>query len=269
MNSQHSVFAGSIPELYDRCLGPLIFEPYAIDLANRVADLSPANVLETAAGTGIVTLEMAKILGSTAQIHATDLNQPMLDIAAGKISGPNVILQQADATALPFDDGQFDVVVCQFGVMFFPDKLLAFQQAFRVLKTGGHFIFNVWDRLELNEIPHVADQALAVILSSSAPSFFRQTPYGYNDAAKISTILSQAGFSVVHFECVARKSRAPSAGTVALGICQGTPMRGDIEARSPAGLDAVTANVEAALVDRFGPGPIVGNIQAIVFTAVK
>ena len=269
MNSQHSAFAGSIPEMYDRCLGPLIFEPYAIDLANRVANLTPSSVLETAAGTGIVTLEMAKTLGSATQIQASDLNQPMLDIAAGKISSPNVILKQADATALPFGDGQFDVVVCQFGVMFFPDKLLAFQEAFRVLKTGGHFIFNVWDHLERNEMPHVADQALAVFLSNDAPSFFRQTPYGYNDTAVIDAILRQAGFSDVHFEHIARKSQAPNAGTVALGICQGTPMRGDIEARSPAGLDAATADVEAALVDRFGPGPIEGNIQAIVFTAVK
>lgn len=269
MNPQHSVFAGSIPELYDRCLGPLIFEPYAIDLAERAANLSPSIVLETAAGTGIVTLELAKRLGSAVQIHATDLNQPMLDIAGAKISSPNVILKQADATALPFSDGQFDVVVCQFGVMFFPDKHLAFQEAFRVLTTGGHFLFNVWDRLERNEMPHVADQALEGILKNNSPSFFRQTPYGYNDASKIKATLNEAGFSTVHFERVARKSRAPSAAVVALGICQGTPMRGEIEARGPAGLDAATADVETALVDRFGPGPIEGNIQAIVFTAVK
>ena len=137
------VFAGSIPALYDRYLGPIIFEPYATILAARVAGMDPRRVLETAAGTGIVTRELVRILPNTTAITATDLNQPMVDFAAGKIVAEKVSWRQADAQSLPFEDDAFDAVVCQFGVMFFPDRLAAYREVQRVLKPGGHFVFTV------------------------------------------------------------------------------------------------------------------------------
>lgn len=269
MTKQDSAFAGSIPTIYDRCLAALLFEPYAIDIAGRAAKLRPSVVLETAAGTGIVTVELARELSSGQEIYATDLNQPMLDVAAGKIKNPNVSFRQADATALPYDDHYFDVVICQFGVMFFPDKLLAFQEARRVLNSDGHFIFNVWDRLEHNVIPHFVDETLAGIIDDKKPSFFRRTPYGYNNTEAISDTLRQAGFRNIRFEHLVRKGKAANAGIVAQGLCQGTPMRGEIEARTSLGLDAVTSQVEKALINRFGSGPLEGDIQAIVLTATR
>jgi ubiquinone/menaquinone biosynthesis C-methylase UbiE len=269
MPNSDTSFAGSIPALYDRCLGPLQFEPYAADLAERIARLSPNTVLETAAGTGIVTVELAKRLGAGVKIHATDLNQPMLDVAASKITSPNVTWQQGNAQALPFADEEFDALACQFGVMFFPDKLKAFSEARRVLKPGGHFIFNVWDRLELNEFSDIAAQAIAAYFPDNPSDFMRRVPFGYFDADAISATLKEAGFSIASFERVAKPSRAPGAHVVALGLCQGTPTRNDIEARDPAALQAVTASVQAALEERFGTGPIEGKTQAIVFTAKK
>jgi ubiquinone/menaquinone biosynthesis C-methylase UbiE len=139
-----AVFSGSIPSLYDKYLGPLIFEPYAQDLANRLSALNAERVLETAAGTGIVTRALERSLSPRGSIVATDLNQPMLDHAAERIPSSRVSWQKADAQALPFPDGAFDAVICQFGVMFFPDRQKAYREARRVLKPGGHFIFNVW-----------------------------------------------------------------------------------------------------------------------------
>src|SRR5215469_14013615 len=116
------VFTGSVPALYDRYLGPLIFAPYAADLARRVGAAAPSRILETACGTGIVTRAIAAALSDAAELVATDLNQPMLDHAAAQPGAARAVWRQADALALPFDDASFDIVVCQFGAMFFPDR---------------------------------------------------------------------------------------------------------------------------------------------------
>src|SRR6201996_6756343 len=143
------VFAGSVPENYDRYTVPLIFEPYAADIARRAASLSPSAVLETAAGSGVVTRAWAPRLPRQASYVVTDLNQPMVDYAASRQPADSRIKwRQADALALPFEDTAFDLVCCQFGAMFFPDRPLAYREAKRVLKPGGHLLFNVWDRIE-------------------------------------------------------------------------------------------------------------------------
>jgi len=267
MTSLDTSFAGSIPAIYDRYLGPLIFVPYAVDLAGRVAGLSPRNVLETAAGTGIVTTELVKRLAPGATIMATDLNPGMLEVAAKKVKAPNVSWRQADATALPFEDASFDVVTCQFGVMFFPDKLKGYREAHRVLRPGGHFIFNVWDRIELNEVPETVSDAVAACFAENPPQFLRRTPHGYYDVAAIRDALGRAGFGKVDVEHVAKRSRANSHRDPAIGFCQGTPLRSEIEARDPKQLEAVTEAAAQALARRFGRGPIAGGIQAIVIDA--
>jgi len=269
MVDSDKVFAGSIPELYDRFLGPLIFQPYAEDLAARLAASKNSKVLETAAGTGVLTRVLVEHLPTGVEITATDLNQPMVDHAAERTAAPNVVWQQADALALPFDDASFDSVVCQFGVMFFPDKLAGYQEAFRVLRSGGRFLFNVWDRIEENEVPHVVTEAVATLFPEDPPRFLARTPHGYHDKNLIESTLRQAGFRTVEVETVARRSRAGSHRDPAIGFCQGTPLRSEIEARNPALLGAATDRAADAVAAQFGEGPIDGKIQGHVFTAVR
>lgn len=203
------VFSGSIPKIYETHLVPLIFEPYATDIVERLAPRRPARVLEIAAGTGVVTRAMAKELPG-ATIVATDLNQAMLDQAATAGTARPVEWRAADAMQLPFGDGAFDAVVCQFGVMFFPDKVRAFGEARRVLKPGGTYVFNVWDRLSANEFPDVITQALAQVFPQDPPRFLARTPYGYNDPALIARELASAGFRAQpQFDTVPARSCAP------------------------------------------------------------
>lgn len=258
-------FAGSIPELYDRYLVPLIFEPYAADLAKRVALHHPSRVLETAAGTGVATRAISSALPAHVDLVATDLNQPMLDRAAAIGTARPVAWQQADGTRLPFDDASFDIVVCQFGAMFFADKARAFSEARRVLRRGGVLIFNVWDRIEENEFADTVTTALADLFPTDPPRFMVRTPHGYFDRQVISRDLADAGFSAApHFETIAARSRAPSARVPAVAYCQGTPLRNEIEARSGASVDAATSASETAIAGRFGAGPVDGKIQAHV-----
>src|SRR3954471_19261058 len=185
MTDTDTVFAGSVPELYETHLVPLIFEPYAADLKNRFASINASTVLEIAAGTGVVTRALATVATDGMSIVATDLNQAMLDRAAAVGTARPVKWQRADAMALPFGDGEFDAVVCQFGVMFFPDKAKAFSEARRVLRPGGLFVFNAWDRIEENEFAAVVTDRLAQLFPADAPRFMARIPHGYHDAATI------------------------------------------------------------------------------------
>ena len=269
MQESDKVFAGSIPALYDRYLGPLIFEPYASDLAARVARLAPQRLLETAAGTGIATRALAQALPPSASIVATDLNQAMVDFAMAHVKAANVAWQKADALALPFDDGAFDAVACQFGIMFFPDKRAGFREALRVLKPGGRFVFNVWDRIEDNEAAHIVTEAVAALFPDDPPRFLARTPHGHHDVAILRDALRQAGFTRVEVDTVEKRSRAPSHRDPAVGFCQGTPLRNEIEGRDPARLAEATDAAAKALSARFGVGPIDAKIQAHVITAVR
>ncbi len=172
MAATDKLFGGSIPEVYDRLLVPLIFEAYASDLADRIARADPQHVLEVAAGTGALTRAIASRLPAHVRIVATDLNQPMIDHAAARQSrDARIAWRQADALALPFEEQSFDVVACQFGAMFFPDKVQGYREVRRVLKRGGHFIFNVWDRIAENEFADVVTEALALLFPQDPPRF--------------------------------------------------------------------------------------------------
>ncbi len=257
------VFSGSIPKFYDEYIVPLIFEPYAVDLAARLAPRAPARVLEIAAGTGVVTRHLAKTLPTEASIVATDLNPPMLQRAAEVGTARPVEWRQADAMQLPFADASFDAVVCQFGVMFFPDKAHAYAQARRVLRPGGVFLFNAWDRIEQNEFADVVTTALASIFPDDPPRFMARTPHGYHDTAVIARDLAQGGFSArPQIDTVAARSRASTPQIPALAYCQGTPLRSEIEARDAARLGEATNAAARAIEQRFGAGPVDGKIQA-------
>jgi ubiquinone/menaquinone biosynthesis C-methylase UbiE len=268
MTDTDKVFAGSMPAVYERHLGPLIFEPYALDMAERVARLAPRRVLETAAGTGIVTRALARALPESA-IVATDLNQPMLDHAAATTSARTVTWRQADAQALPFNDAEFDAVVCQFGVMFFPDKPRAYAEARRVLKPGGCFVFSVWDRIEENAVAALTARAVADLFPRDPPGFLARTPYGYHDLAAIRSTLERAGFARVEMETLPKRSRAASPRDPAIGFCQGSPLRTEIEARDKSMLERATDAAAEAIAGKLGRGPIDGKIQAHVITATR
>lgn len=261
------VFAGSVPENYDRYMVPLIFDSYAADLALRAVSLSPNKVLEIAAGTGAVTRALAPQLPIDAIYVATDLNQAMLDYAASR-QPPDDRIQwkQADAMALPFEDAGFDLVCCQFGAMFFPDRTSAYREVKRVLKPGGHFLLNVWDRVEENIFAGDVMDTLADIFPNDPPRFIARTPHGYYNTDLIRSELENAGLSHVTIEMKAEQSRAPSPRVAAIAYCQGTPIRNEIEARG-ANLEDVTDRVAATIEQRHGSGQVTAKIQAFVIKA--
>jgi SAM-dependent methyltransferase len=263
-------FAGSIPRLYETLLVPLIFEPYAADLVGRLAARPPGRVLEVAAGTGVVTRQMAAQLPPGVSIVATDLNAPMLAHASEVGTARPVQWQQADALQLPFADESFDAVVCQFGVMFFPDKARAFAEARRVLAPGGLFLFNVWDRIEENEFADTVTTVLRSVFPADPPLFLARVPHGYHDLSTIAKDLKQGGFGAVpRTDTVAARSRAASARGPAMAYCLGTPLRNEIEARDPARLDAATDTAAQAVAARFGTGAVDARIQAHIVAVDK
>ncbi len=261
-------FAGSIPDLYDRFLVPLIFDPFAHDLATRVADLRPGMVLETAAGTGAVTRAMAARLAPEVRIVATDLSPAMLERAqARRDADKRTEWQHADALELPFADASFDVVVCQFGIMFFPDRVRGYAEARRVLKPGGTFLFNVWDRFEANAFPAAVRETMVRMFPVDPLPFLERGPYSHFDMERIKREVAQAGFVSVRTEAVDKVARASSAREAATALCHGSPLRADIEARGADRLAEATDLTEALLTERFGSGPIEGPIRAHVITA--
>ena len=259
-----AAFTGSIPEIYDRCMGPMLFEPFAQELAARFKGFDGA-VLETAAGTGRVTRALASALAANATLTATDLNEAMLSKAAQLAPDLKVEWKQADAQDLPFADDSFDALICQFGVMFYPDKDAGYAEARRVLRPGGRYVFSVWDRLDANPISKTMHEAIGAHLPADPPQFIARTPFGYNDQAAIRASLERAGFRDVEIETVTLETRAPSAAHAASGLCTGSPLRGEIEARGD--LDQAVAAVAKALAARFGDGEIKANGQALVVTA--
>jgi ubiquinone/menaquinone biosynthesis C-methylase UbiE len=261
------VFTDSISKLYETHLVPLIFEPYAADLVNRLASRSLSRVLEIAAGTGVVTRALASVLPESVSIVATDLNPSMLEEAAALGTRRPVEWRQADAMRLPFGDGTVDAVVCQFGAMFFPEKAEAFSEARRVLRAGGLFIFNVWDRIEENEFADTVSTALETLFPGDPPRFLARTPHGYHNRSTIARDLAAGGFTALpRFTTVAARSRAKSSRVPAIAYCQGTPLRNEIEARDASRLGEATDLAAEAIARRFGRGAVDGKIQAHIVT---
>ena len=268
MTDVDEIFSGSIPKLYETYLVPLIFEPYAKDLRQRLGSMRVSRILEVAAGTGVVTRALATL--ENVSIVATDLNQAMLDEAAAVGTARPVGWQQADAMALPFPDGEFDAAVCQFGAMFFPDKAKAFSEIRRVLKPGGVFIFNVWDRISENEFADSISTALEMVFPEDPPRFLVRTPHGYHDQTAIRKDLTNGGFTKPPWiTTIASRSRAESARVPAFAYCHGTPLRSEIEARDKSRLEEATDTATAALARRFGTSAVNGKIQAHIITIEK
>ena len=265
MTHRDHVFVAPVAEVYETCMVPMLFEPYAADLVNRLGARDAGRVLEIGAGTGVVTRALAASLPRHNPIVAIDLNPAMLERAAAVGTAREVEWRQADVASLPFPDGSFDTVVCQFAAMFFPHKPRAYSEVRRVLRPGGLFLFNVWDRLSENEVADTVDAAVASLFPDDPPRFMARTPHGYHDRALIERDLAQGGFDPpAKVETVAARSRCASARVAAVALCQGTPLRNEIEVRDARGLETATTAAATALAQRFGTGPIDGRMQAHV-----
>jgi ubiquinone/menaquinone biosynthesis C-methylase UbiE len=270
MSATDKLFGGSIPEIYERLLVPLLFEPFANDLAERVIKNGPGDILETAAGTGVLTRAIASRMPLSAHIVATDLNQPMLDHAKSLVGRDDRITwRQADAQALPFAKESFDAVVCQFGMMFLPDKVRGYAEARRVLRPGGWLVFNIWDKISENDFADVVTEALATVFPDDPPRFLARTPHGHHDEKQIRDDLKEAGFTEASIDAVSARSKACSPRDVAIAYCQGTPLRHEIETRDAARLEEATERAAEALARRFGANAIDGGIRAYVIAAAR
>jgi SAM-dependent methyltransferase len=258
------LWVGSMPEAYERWLGPAVFQPFAADLARRVAARQPRQLLELAAGTGVLTRELLDGVAG-AEVTATDLNEAMVEYGRGL--APEAHWRQADALRLPFADGQFDAVVCQFGVMFFPDKPAAFSEARRMLAPGGSFFFNTWDTVDTHEFAVALLAGLDKAFPDDPPTFIGAVPHGYADLDAVTADLRRAGLVPVGVETVTLEGRAAAAGDIATGFCTGTPLRPAIEAR--ADLAATTAVVTEEMEARLGSGPVTGRMTAHVIEATR
>ncbi|HUP87360.1 MAG TPA: class I SAM-dependent methyltransferase [Acidimicrobiales bacterium] len=258
-----SAWVDSMPSAYERWLVPALFQPFAVDLARRVAALHPRRVLELAAGSGALTRELLAALPDGTEVMATDLNDAMVDL--GRAQAPGATWRQADAMALPFDAGQFDVVACQFGAMFFPDKPAAFAESRRVLDADGSFVQNVWGPLERHAFEASLVRALGAVFPEDPPTFMQTGPHGYADLALVTADLHEGGFDDVVSEALTLEGHGESAAGLAEGYCLGSPLRFEIERR--AALDVTLTRVAEAMTNDLGDGDVAGSMVAHVLVA--
>ena len=269
MSDQNAAFTGSIPENYDRYLGPVLFEPYASDLTGRLDVSEGSSILELACGTGILTRQLRDRLPQNARLVASDLNQAMMDYAARKFKPDEAVeWKQADAADLPFPDESFSAVVCQFGLMFVPDKEKAVCEAYRVLQPGGTFVFNVWDAIEQNDLAHIAQTTISTFFEHDPPNFY-EVPFCFHDTDVITRLLTGAGFRDVKISLLSLPSVSASASDAAKGLVEGNPVIIAINERRPSDVSKIEAAVADAIVARCGDLPVRGKMQAYVCEAVR
>jgi SAM-dependent methyltransferase len=268
MSDRATDFTGSIPLFYDHGLGPVFFTDFADDIARRAAASAPMRVLEIAAGTGIVTRRLRDVLPREAHLTATDLNPPMLEVARAKFN-PNemVEFQPAEATALPFPDASFDAIICQFGVMFFPDKDKGYREAYRVLMGGGRYLFSVWDSHRHNPIGRLITEILAGLFPHDPPQFY-QVPFSYHQLDPIKDSLAAAGFTDLRIAVLSLSKIVPDIATYAQALVRGNPLIDQIRARGGVDPERVVDALAEALPREFGTDPTCVPLQAIVFEAI-
>ncbi|MFT7130594.1 MAG: ubiquinone/menaquinone biosynthesis C-methylase UbiE [Gammaproteobacteria bacterium] len=265
MRGNASSFVGDIPEHYDKGLGPVLFHHYGDDIAKRVVDTKASSVLELAAGTGIVTRKLRDALTESISLLATDLNQPMLDISAGKFEQhENIGFQTADAMELPFTTNSYDAIICQFGVMFFPDKERSYHETRRVLRDGGSYIFSVWGSWAANPFAKLTHETIAAFFDGQAPTFY-EVPFGYDDVDSITTSLLAAGFANVKAERLSHTAAIKDIPAFAKALIFGNPIADEIRGLGGNPDDAVN-KVEAAIIGEFGTTQSM-PLEAVVFTA--
>lgn len=268
MKDPNVLFRGTIPENYDRFLGPVIFEPFAKDLVGRLPADKLKSVLEIACGTGIVTRRLRDALPDTTEIVATDLNADMFEFAKPKFkTNENVRWQEADASALPFPANSFDAAVCQFGLMFVPDKAAAMHESHRILRSGGIFLFNVWDSFESNPFGQIANTTIASFFDHDPPRFY-ELPFGFHDSKLIRKLLCDAGFEQIESFSETKPCRSASAKAFATGLVRGNPVGAELVQRGVDPAKVIDA-VATKLVESFGADPMEGVMRAIIWHARK
>lgn len=260
--STDTTWSGSMPEVYDRALGPVLFEPFAMETAHRIAGIAPRRVLEVAAGTGVLTAALAQTVPH-AELHATDLNPAMVAFGVSKV--PSAQWQPADAGDLPYPADSFDVVVCQFGVMFFLDRAAALAEAARVLRPGGRLVFTTWDAAETSPFPTALVESLHAMFPDDPPSFVVRIPHGYTDPDRMRADLAAAGLASVEVERVVLSGTAPSAVSLAEGFALGTPLRFVLRDRGR--IEELARRLGEEMTARLGSGPVRGDLAAFVVTA--
>ncbi|MBK8787851.1 MAG: class I SAM-dependent methyltransferase [Chitinophagaceae bacterium] len=267
MNNASFSFGGPIPELYDRYLGPYIFEPYAQDIAARIK-LPVKQVLEVAAGTGRVTHHIAGCIGKDARLTATDINADMLAVARQRVNAPHIEWMTANAMELPFDDNYFDCVVCQFGYMFLNDRQKGFDEALRVLKPGGQFLFSTWDKVENNITAYISRQIVTAFFKDDPPEFYK-VPFSMYDPAELEAHLVAAGFGNHTVQRVSFMGESESAMHIATGFVEGNPIINEIVKHDPSQLEQIKARIAAQIHSQVSSDPVRSPMNAWVGEGYK
>ena len=262
-----AAFAGTIPANYERYLGPFLFEPYALDLVARLQDKKYTNILEIACGTGRVTAHLAKSVKHDS-LTATDLNPDMISVAKEIIEDSKIKWMPADAMELAFDDGSFDLVVIQFGIMFFPDKEKGLKEAYRVLKTGGKLIYNTWNKVETNEAIHEGRVIIESYFGDDPPIFYN-VPFSMYDEKELITLTRRAGFKNIRTTLVKKEGISPSATDLAKGMVEGNPVYLAICERDPSLINTIKEHIQKVITEKFGDKPVKSPLQAWVVEGSK
>lgn len=262
-----AAFAGSIPENYERYLGPFLFEPYALDLISRLNDKKYPDILEIACGTGRVTNHLSNSVKHDI-LTATDLNPDMITVAKTKVTNDRIKWMAADALDLPFPNESFDLVVCQFGIMFFPDKEKGLKEAFRVLKPGAKLVFNTWDKIETNPPIHTGSSIIESYFGDDPPVFYK-IPFSMNDEKQLLSLVSGAGFKKIKISLVEKEGISPSASDLATGMVEGNPVYLSICERDPSLIEPIKEHVKKELAKKYGERPLKSRLQAWVCEAEK
>lgn len=266
--SDNAAFSGNIPEIYDKHLGSLLFEQYAIDLIERIQNGNYGAILEIACGTGIVSKYLPEIFTKGEKIISTDLNPDMIEIAKKKVKEGSIEWKVADMQELPFDDSTFDLVFMQFGIMFAPDKEKSFREIYRVLKPGGKLIFNVWQSLEKNQFAFITNEVVSGYFKENPPPFYK-IPFSYNDEEEIKNILSKVGFSEISLDKIKKNSTSVDVEFAAKGLLEGNPVMLQINERDPKLLEVIKKELAGELSKKLGDKPMKAELNAIVCEATK
>lgn len=262
-------FAGTVPANYDRYLGPLLFEPYALDMIERLPKGKLKKVLELACGTGRVTRHLASLIGENGQLVATDINPGMLALARTRISHKKIKWQEVDAQCLPFEDEDFDHVICQFGVMFFPEKQQSFTEVYRVLQKGGKYLFNVWDEMLYNPRSSIVKKVLDDMFGDEAPDFMKKGPYSFFDKGEIRNMLYSAGFQNVKIDTVKKTAVYASPDDVIIGFVEGSPLSSFMQKKPVAAQEEIRQRLQQELIAQVAVYGSALPLQALIIEAVK
>lgn len=261
-------FSGSVPENYDRYLGPMFFEPYAVDVASRILPAAVKTAVELCCGTGRMTCHLRAILQADATVVASDLSEEMIAIARTKTYAGPIDWRKIDAQRLPFDDNSVDLIVCCFGYMFVAEPVRAFAEAHRVLRPGGSLIFTTWDKLEHNGASNVFRSILKDFFGDLLPATLR-APYSMHDPSLIRAQLIEAGFRLFDIDLVEKNSECSSAREAAFGLVHGGSLYHEIVNRNASWLGDISAKVEKQLAEKYGLTPMVAPMRALITKAVK